>query len=116
MTDRPATDTTTGTTAPARDSWSARRLRRHVARFVAAHGGAAEGQVAHLGARGFRLVLVGADGGWGDLVAGSREELVAACEATGVTLRDSFDGELAGRVRTGPYEWRRMAGMQLGGR
>jgi hypothetical protein len=93
-----------------------RRLARRIRAFAAAHGGAAGGQISYLGARGYRLVLVGADGGWGDAVAPSREALASAAERAGVTLQDALDGELAARVRTGPYEWRRMAGIQLGGR
>ena len=90
------------------------RLTRRLRGFAAAHGGTAEGQIAYLGARGYRLVLVGADGGWGDAVAPERESLVRAAEAAGVTLHDTLDGDLAARLRTGPYEWRRMAGIQLG--
>lgn len=92
-----------------------RRLARRVRGFAAAHGGGTEGQISYLGARGYRLVLVGADGGWGDVVSPLREPLARAARRAGVTLHDTFDGELAGRLRTGPYEWRRMAGIQLGG-
>lgn len=92
------------------------RLTRRLRAFTAAHGGTAEGQIAYLGARGHRLVLVGADGGWGDVVAPDRDSLVRAAEAADVTLRDTLDGDLAARLSTGPYEWRRMAGIQLGGR
>ncbi|MEV1010625.1 hypothetical protein [Streptomyces sp. NPDC049881] len=93
------------------------RLAKRVRSFAAAHGGAAgtEGQIAYLGARGHRLVLVGADGAWGDVVAPDRGELTAAAAAAGVTLREKLDGETAARLRTGPYEWSRMAGIQIGG-
>ncbi|MGP4113845.1 hypothetical protein ACTWP5_23415 [Streptomyces sp. 4N509B] len=90
------------------------RLSRRLARFATAHGGTAEGQVSYLGARGYRLVLVGSDGAWGDVVDPRREALTEAAERAGIALREDFDGELSGRVRTGPYEWRRMAGSQLG--
>lgn len=98
-------------------AWADRRVARltkWITAFSAAHGGA-EGQVAYVGQRGARIVLVGADGGWGDLVAPSREIALKAVEKAGITLHDSFDGELAAKVRTGPYEWKRMAGIQLGG-
>ena len=91
------------------------RLARRIRSFAAAHGGSVEGQIAYLGARGYRMVLVGADGDWGDLVAADREVLTVAAERADVTLHETFDGELAARVRTGRYEWSRMAGMQLGG-
>ncbi|RBM08169.1 hypothetical protein DEH69_23905 [Streptomyces sp. PT12] len=91
------------------------RLARRIRSFAADHGGSAEGQVSHLGARGHRLVLVGADGAWGDLVARDRAALTEAAERAGVTLHEALDGELAARMRSGPYEWSRMAGLQIGG-
>ncbi|WP_308455472.1 hypothetical protein [Streptomyces sp. SM14] len=114
-TDGTATATQESASTDRRASREQARLTRAARSFAAAHGGSAEGQIAYLGARGYRLVLVGADGGWGDLVTADREHAVAAAAEAGVTLQESFDGELAARVRTGPYEWSRMAGSQLGG-
>ncbi|WP_129839076.1 hypothetical protein [Streptomyces sp. RFCAC02] len=93
------------------------RLARRVRAFTGAHGGAdgAEAQIAYLGTRGHRLVIVGADGAWGDVVAADRDALEGAAVRAGVALRPALDGETAGRLRTGPYEWSRMAGLQLGG-
>ncbi|WP_320779793.1 hypothetical protein [Streptomyces sp. CRN 30] len=90
------------------------RLAGRIGSFSKAHGGA-EGQVAYLGQRGARIVLVGADGEWGDVVAPSYEVAEKAVEKAGLTVHESFDGEFAGQVRTGPYEWSRMAGLQIGG-
>ncbi|MEU5537182.1 hypothetical protein [Streptomyces sp. NPDC020362] len=90
------------------------RLAHQISAFAKAHGGA-EGQVAHIGERGARIVLVGEDGGWGDLVAPSTEIARQAVEKSGITAHESFDGEFAAKVKTGPYEWKRMAGLQLGG-
>ncbi|MEV5436211.1 hypothetical protein AB0K80_09295 [Streptomyces sp. NPDC052682] len=90
------------------------RLAKRISSFSKAHGGA-EGQIAHLGERGARIVLVGADGGWGDLVAPSYELAEKAVEKAGITRHETFDGEFAAKVQTGPYEWKRMAGIQLGG-
>ncbi|MFE7120673.1 hypothetical protein ACFU99_35105, partial [Streptomyces sp. NPDC057654] len=59
--------------------------------------------------------LVGADGMWGNLVAPSHESAREAAELAGVGLQDDFDGDFAAKVRTGPYEWSRMAGIQVGG-
>ncbi|MEU9559588.1 hypothetical protein [Streptomyces fumanus] len=89
------------------------RVARRIGAFSKAHGGA-EGQVAYLG-RGARIVLVGADGDWGDVVAPSYEIAEKAVAQAGITVHESFDGEFAGKVRTGPYEWSRMAGIQVGG-
>ncbi|MFI6283803.1 hypothetical protein ACIBCM_03415 [Streptomyces sp. NPDC051018] len=90
------------------------RLTREITAFSKAHGGA-EGQLAYLGQMGTRIVLVGDDGAWGDLVAPTHEIAAAAAEKAGLALHESFDGDLAAKVRTGPYEWSRMAGIQLGG-
>jgi hypothetical protein len=92
----------------------AAKLAKQIGAFSKAHGGA-EGQLAYLGQKGSRIVLVGEDGGWGDLVAPSHAIAQAAAEKAGITLHESFDGEFAAKVRTGPYEWTRMAGIQLGG-
>ncbi|GAA3827346.1 hypothetical protein ACFS5L_23570 [Streptomyces phyllanthi] len=90
------------------------RLAQQIGAFARAHGGA-EGQVAYIGERGARIVLVGEDGGWGDLVAPSYEIAEKAVEKSGITVHEDFDGEFAAKVKTGPYEWTRMAGIQVGG-
>ncbi|MGW3290875.1 hypothetical protein ACWDR3_40195 [Streptomyces sp. NPDC001002] len=90
------------------------KLAGRIDAFAKAHGGA-EGQVAYIGERGARIVLVGEDGGWGDLVAPSYELAEQAVAKSGITVHESFDGEFAAKVKTGPYEWTRMAGIQVGG-
>jgi hypothetical protein len=90
------------------------RLAQQISTFSKAHGGA-EGQIAYIGERGARIVLVGADGGWGDLVAPSYEIAQKAVEKSGITVHEDFDGEFAAKVTTGTYEWKRMAGIQMGG-
>ncbi|MGC2999159.1 hypothetical protein ACPF8X_12535 [Streptomyces sp. G35A] len=92
----------------------AARIAQQISSFAGAHGGA-EGQIAYIGQRGARIVLVGDDGGWGDLVAPSYEIARMAVEKAGITVHEDFDGEFAAKVRTGPYEWSRMAGIQVGG-
>ncbi|MFE7979633.1 hypothetical protein [Streptomyces shenzhenensis] len=92
----------------------AARLARQISAFAKAHGGA-EGQVAYIGERGARIVLVGEDGGWGDLVAPSYPIAEQAVAKSGITVHESFDGEFAAKVTTGAYEWKRMAGLQIGG-
>ncbi|MFI6010619.1 hypothetical protein ACIBAG_17675 [Streptomyces sp. NPDC051243] len=90
------------------------KLAKQINSFAKSHGGA-EAQVAYLGQRGARIVLVGEDGGWGDLVAPSYETAEKAVEKAGITRHESFDGEFAAKVTTGEYEWKRMAGIQIGG-
>lgn len=92
----------------------ATRLAQRIGSFAKAHGGA-EGQVAYIGQRGARIVLVGEDGTWGDLVAPTYAIARTAVEKAGITVHETFDGEFAAKVKTGPYEWSRMAGLQIGG-
>jgi hypothetical protein len=92
------------------------RLVRQINRFAAAHGGAADATVAYLGARGARIVLIAADGTWGDLVAPTLPLARAAATRSAAAVHDDFAAPLAAKVRTGPYEWSRMAGTQIGGR
>ncbi|MGW0914957.1 hypothetical protein ACWD1Z_24880 [Streptomyces sp. NPDC002784] len=92
----------------------AAKLAKQIGAFSKAHGGA-EGQVAYLGERGARIVLVGEDGTWGDLVAPTYAIAEQAVKQAGITVHEQFDGEFAAKVRTGPYEWSRMAGIQVGG-
>jgi hypothetical protein len=90
------------------------KLAKQITSFADAHGGA-EGQVAYLGQKGARIVLVGEDGEWGDLVAPTHALAEEAVQRSGITVHEDFDGEFAHKVRTGPYEWTRMAGIQVGG-
>ncbi|NNN30488.1 hypothetical protein HLK59_08920 [Streptomyces sp. S3(2020)] len=93
---------------------TAAKLAKQISAFSKAHGGA-EGQVAYMGDRGARIALVGEDGEWGNLVAPTVEVAQKAVEKAGITVHEDFDGEFAAKVRTGPYEWTRMAGIQVGG-
>ncbi|MER5881264.1 MULTISPECIES: hypothetical protein [unclassified Streptomyces] len=114
MADTEQIDETPGTAQDPKAERVAARLGREIDAFAKAHGGA-EAQIAYLGERGARIVLVGEDGGWGDLVAPSVAVAEDAVKKAGVTVHEAFDGEFAAKVRTGPYEWKRMAGIQLGG-
>ncbi|MER5734800.1 MULTISPECIES: hypothetical protein [unclassified Streptomyces] len=108
-------DTKEDTTAASpREARKAAKLAKEIRAFGREHGGV-EGQLAHIGQAGTRIVLVGEDGGWGDLVAPTHAVARQAAEKAGLTLHDEFDGEFAAKVVTGPYEWTRMAGIQLGG-
>ncbi|WP_055566791.1 hypothetical protein [Streptomyces atriruber] len=92
----------------------AARLAKEIGAFARAHGGA-EAQIAYIGHEGTRIVLVGEDGGWGDLVAPTYAVAQSAVEKAGITVHEDFAGEFAAKVKTGPYEWKRMAGIQIGG-
>ncbi|MEW2415879.1 hypothetical protein AB0953_19445 [Streptomyces sp. NPDC046866] len=110
----PSMADTTANAADKKQERAAARLAKQIGAFARQHGGA-EGQLAHIGQAGTRIVLVGTDGGWGDLVAPTYATAQLAAQKAGLTLHEEFDGEFAARVKTGPYEWTRMAGIQLGG-
>ncbi|MDG9715172.1 hypothetical protein [Streptomyces sp. DH24] len=113
MADTKQVDEGNGVRQDAKEQRRVAKLAKRIEAFAKAHGGA-EGQVAYLGERGSRIVLVGEDGAWGDIVAptGAVEKAV---EKAGITVHEAFDGEFAAKVKTGPYEWSRMAGIQVGG-
>ncbi|MGW3665719.1 hypothetical protein [Streptomyces sp. NPDC005141] len=114
MADTQQIDETPGAVQDPKAERAAAKLAQRIAAFSKAHGGA-EAQVAYIGQRGARIVLVGEDGGWGDLVAESYEIAESAVQKAGITVHEAFDGEFAAKVKTGPYEWKRMAGIQVGG-
>ncbi|EME97597.1 hypothetical protein [Streptomyces mobaraensis] len=102
----------------ARAQRRAARLAKRIGDFARTHGGSAEGQLAHIGRGRTRIALVGANGEWGNLVAPSyatAEKALELAAPAGLTVHEDFDGEMAAKVRTGPYEWSRMAGIQVGG-
>ncbi|MFC8668168.1 hypothetical protein [Streptomyces sp. NPDC057199] len=118
MADTQQVDEGAGTKQDAKQAAKAERhaakLAKQISSFAQAHGGA-EGQIAYIGQKGARIVLVGEDGGWGDLVAPTFAIAEQAVKKSGITTHEDFDGEFANKVKTGPYEWTRMAGIQLGG-
>lgn len=113
MADTQQVDETTGAARDVKAERRAAKLAKQINAFAKEHGGA-EGHVEYIGRRGARIVLVGADGGWGDLVAPTYAIAEEAVKKADLTVHETFDGEFAARVRTGPYEWKRMAGIQLG--
>ncbi|KUJ68842.1 hypothetical protein ACZ90_15705 [Streptomyces albus subsp. albus] len=115
MADTKQAETAERPAADKRAEKRAQRLAHQITSFATSHGGSAEGQLAHIARGTTRIALVGANGEWGNLVAPSYQTAQRAAELAGITLHDDFDGELAAKVRTGRYEWTRMAGIQLGG-
>jgi hypothetical protein len=85
------------------------RLAKQINAFAKSHGGSAEGSLAYIGRIGTRIVLVGENGEWGDLVAPTHDLAQRAAERAGITVHETLDGDLAAKIRTGPYEWKRMA-------
>ncbi|MEV4557384.1 hypothetical protein AB0K51_10355 [Kitasatospora sp. NPDC049285] len=106
-------DTATTAAPDARAERRAKRIAKHLSSFAAQHGGSADGVVEYVGATATRIVVVGADGTWGDQVAPTYAIGRRAAELAGLTLHEDFEGELGLKVKTGPYEWKRMAGIQI---
>ncbi|MFJ6621687.1 hypothetical protein ACIQOW_29450 [Kitasatospora sp. NPDC091335] len=104
----------TATAAPdARTERRAKRIAKHLTSFARQHGGSADAVVEYVGSVATRIVVVGADGAWGDQVAPSYAVGKRAAELAGLTLHEDFEGELGLKVKTGAYEWKRMAGIQI---
>lgn len=100
----PAADVTAGL-----DAAQARRAERLRA-FVAAHGGAGEAVVEPIGRVGVRIVVVAADGSYGDAVAPSTEAAAAMCQRAGIAVAEGWTRELSASVAPSPADRRRMAG------
>jgi hypothetical protein len=88
------------------DARHARRLRA----FVAAHGGAGEAVIEPIGRVGVRIVVVAADGAYGDAVTSSAESAAAICDRAGIGVADGWTRELGASVSPSPADRRRMAG------
>lgn len=84
-------------------------LAQRVLAFKREHGGA-DAVVQHLGRGTGEIVLVGADGAWGNLVVRSATLAREACALGGATLHDTWPAGLGSRVRSGEDVWREMGG------
>jgi hypothetical protein len=115
MRDMSSAETATPAKPDARAERRAKRIAKNLSGFAARHGGSADGVVEYVGRTATRIVVVGADGAWGDQVAPTYAVGLRAAELAGLTVHDSFEGELGLRVRTSAYEWKRRAGIQIGG-
>lgn len=85
-------------------------LAHQVVAFARRHGGA-DAVVQHIGRGRAEVVLVGADGAWGNLVgAADVTEAREACVLAGTTVHAAWPSGLGNRVRTGEEEWIAMGG------
>lgn len=84
--------------------------------FLREHGALSQAIVVveNLGRRGARVVMVGEDGRWGDVMVASVEEGTAAAEAAGVSPSDEWARDMVGKVKTTSREWVAMAQGQVG--
>ncbi len=76
--------------------------------FADGHRGA-RAVIEYVGRRGARIVLVGADGEWGDEFAPSTDVARMACEKAGVTIENGWERELIELMRPSNDLWRSMA-------
>jgi hypothetical protein len=84
-------------------------LAHQIAAFRASHRGATA-SVQHLGRDSARIVLVGGDGAWGDLVTGNIALADQACSLAGVECSSTWPSGLAHRIHADPHLWERMGG------
>jgi hypothetical protein len=80
--------------------------------FAVMHGGATA-VVEYVGRRGARIVLVGADGAWGDQFAEGTDVARRACETAGVEVENEWERELMEQMRPSNDLWRSMARRSL---
>jgi hypothetical protein len=92
---------------------AARRIRDFGDRHAVGDEPTVTGTVEHVGRGATRIVLVGAGGAFGDLVVRSPQTAQRAAQLAGLRVVEAEDRDLGDRLRTGPYQWRRMAGIQL---
>jgi len=86
---------------------------RHAGRlraFVGGHGGAGEAVVEPIGRVGVRIVVVAADGAYGDAVASGAEAAAVICERAGIPVADGWTRELTAVITPSAADRRRMAG------
>src|SRR3954447_25862526 len=76
--------------------------------FAGEHGGA-KAVIEYVGKKGARIVLVGEDGEWSDLVAGSTDVARGAGERAGVQVESGWERELMEQMRPSNDLWRSMA-------
>ncbi|GHH55665.1 hypothetical protein GCM10017774_72390 [Lentzea cavernae] len=90
-------------------------IQKRIAEFVKAHGKpgtAVRAVVEPIGRAGARIVLVGADGAMGDVMAKDVESATSAVEASDGVEQAEWDRETTGATKIGPAHRRKMAKMQ----
>ncbi|USX52478.1 hypothetical protein [Lentzea sp. HUAS12] len=90
-------------------------IQKRIAEFVKAHGkpdAAVRAVVEPIGRAGARIVLVGADGAMGDVMAKDVESATNAVEAADNVEQAEWDRETTAATKIGPGHRRKMAKMQ----
>lgn len=95
---------------------AARRIRGFGARHAAEGDASVRAVLEHAGRGVTRVVVVGRDGAFGDVVVtGDPARAEQAVRLAGAQLAEPTSREWGAAIRTGEYEWRRMAGLQVEG-
>ena len=87
---------------------AARRVRAFAAEHGAGRGQEVDGYLVGLGDRWARLVVVGPDGAWGDVVVPAGDGACATAALARVRLVEPDDRRVTTAMRTGLPAWRRM--------
>lgn len=99
-----AQSTAEKTTAPPRNKVASARA------FAKAHGGSARAVVENIGQSGARVVLIGEDGTFGDVVVGTAEQATALVEQLEELSAHEWDTETTGQLAISTEHRKRMAG------
>lgn len=78
--------------------------------FVLEHGGTGTAVINYIGRVGARIVVVAADGAFGDAVVTGIEAGTEVCRRAGIPVADGWDRELSAALRPSARDRRRMAG------
>ena len=90
-------------------------IQKRIAEFVKAHGkpdAVVRAVIEPIGRAGARIVLVGADGAMGDVMAKDVEAATKAVEAVDNVEQGEWDRETIAGTKIGPAHRRKMATMQ----
>jgi hypothetical protein len=78
--------------------------------FVTEHTGPARAVITYMGRRGARIVVVAADGSFGDAIVSGLEAGASVCEQAGIPVADGWDRELSAQITPSAADRERMAG------
>lgn len=78
--------------------------------FVTEHTGPARAVITYMGRRGARIVVVAADGSFGDAIVSGLKAGARVCEQAGIQVADGWDRELSAQITPSAADRERMAG------
>jgi len=78
--------------------------------FVTEHTGPARAVITYMGRSGARIVVVAADGSFGDAIVSGLKAGARVCEQAGIQVADGWDRELSAQITPSAADRERMAG------